>query len=90
MLDEIITIIVLLALIALYVWRQIVFDRREQDLLTRLMSKNLGEYTAATKRLQRMPAPITVQDAVDKLTEEGISAEEAAVSRLESDRIRIS
>lgn len=90
MFDKIILLVVLLITIGLYVWRQIVFDRRESDLLTRLMSKNVGEYAAASKQLGRIATPITVQDAVDKLTEEGISADEAALSQLESDHVRIS
>lgn len=92
MIDNLFSYIVLLALIGLYIWRQVIFDRREQDLLTRLMSKTVGEYAEATRRL-RMPAPVssvTVAEAIDKLAEEGISAEEAQISQRESDHVRIS
>ena len=92
MFDKILIFIVFLAIIGLYVWRQIVFDNREKDLLNRLMSKSVGEYAEATRRI-RMPAPvssITVSEAIDKLAEEGISAEEAQFSQRESDNVRIS
>jgi hypothetical protein len=92
MFDKVLVFVVFLIIIGLYVWRQMVFDIREKDLLNRLMSKTVGEYAEATRRI-RMPAPvssITVSEAIDRLAEEGISAEEAALSQRESDHVRIS
>ena len=75
-------------LIALIIWRQIVFDRREQDLITRLMSRDAIEY-ANVRRITEETG-ITVAQAVDKLTEEGIGAEEIISSGDEStDRVRV-
>jgi hypothetical protein len=92
--------IVLFVMIGLYIWRQIHFDRtsqnrreafdkREQDLITRLMSRDAIEY-ANVKRLTRHASPVTVADAIDKLQAEGIDAEEFIASGDESiDRVRV-
>lgn len=90
MIDKYILILVIFTLIGLLVWRQIVFDRREQDLITRLMSSNAVEYAQVNKMLRHTP-PVTVADAVDKLSQEGIDAEEILSSGAESmsDRVRV-
>ena len=91
MIDEIILCIVLFATLAFIVWRQRVFDQRERDLIDRLMSRDAIEY-ANVKRLTRRSAPVTVADAVDKLTQEGIDAEEvfgAVGGESASDRVRV-
>jgi hypothetical protein len=55
------------------------------------MSRDAIEY-ANVKRLTRRSAPVTVADAVDKLTQEGIDAEEvfgAVGGESASDRVRV-
>lgn len=99
--DIIVSHIVLFVVIGLYIWRQIhfdriskeqreVFDRRETDLITRLMSRNAIEY-ANVQRMTRFAPPVTVADAIDKLQAEGIDAEEILTSTGDesTDRVRV-
>lgn len=90
MIDKYVLILIIFLLIGLLVWRQIIFDRREQDLITRLMSRNVVEYAQVDKMMRHTPA-VTVADAVDKLAQEGIDAEEIMSSGAESmsDRVRV-
>jgi hypothetical protein len=84
----IVSLVIIGFLIGMVIWRQIVFDRREQDLITRLMSRDAIEY--ANVRRITSDSSITVEDAVDKLAREGIGAEEIMSSDVESiDRVRV-
>lgn len=90
MIDTIILAVVLCVIVGLYIWRQIVFDRRENDLITRLMSRDAVEYANVHRATRHVP-PVTVADAVDILTQQGIDAEEILGSSGDesTDRVRV-
>lgn len=71
--------IVIALLLFLLIWNKIRFDRRERDLINRLMSRDFGEYVSGTKHLQVGGEPsgkVSIEEAVDALAEEGMLADQ--------------
>jgi len=72
MLDIIILLSVIVFLALLYLVEKYKFDKKEKDLLNRLMAKNLGEYVSATNSIEKKIKPITLSDLMEKQQDKDI------------------
>ena len=61
---------------------RILSEKRERDLLNRLMARNFAEYTTATKSLKEKPAEPSIQYLRDQaaIDNEGYSADGTSVA----------